>query len=168
MRKRETLPLLVQDTSDIITLIDADGTVHYESSALEQVMGYRPEDQLGTRAFDWVHPDDMDQALSIFAEVLSTPGLHAPIEFRAPHKDGSWRYLEHTINNLLDDPDVNGIVVASRDITERKEFEEQLRHQAFHDPLTDLPNRALFMDRLGHALARMSRSERCVRCSFWT
>jgi GGDEF domain-containing protein len=53
-------------------------------------------------------------------------------------------------------------VVASRDITERKEFEEQLRHQAFHDSLTDLPNRALFMDRLGHALARMSRSERCV------
>jgi diguanylate cyclase (GGDEF)-like protein/PAS domain S-box-containing protein len=157
---------LVQNTSDIITLIDADGTVNYESSALEQVMGYRPEDQLGTRAFDWVHPDDMDQALSIFAEVLSTPGLHAPIEFRAPHKDGSWRYLEHTINNLLDDPDVNGIVVTSRDITERKEFEEQLRHQAFHDSLTDLPNRALFMDRLGHALARMSRSEQCVAVLF--
>jgi diguanylate cyclase (GGDEF)-like protein/PAS domain S-box-containing protein len=157
---------LVQNTSDIITLIDADGTVHYESSALEQVMGYRPEDQLGTKAFDWVHPDDMDQALSIFAEVISTPGLHAPIEFRAPHKDGSWRYLEHTINNLLDDPDVNGIVVTSRDITERKEFEEQLRHQAFHDSLTDLPNRALFMDRLEHALARMSRSEQCVAVLF--
>ena len=157
---------LVQNTSDIITLIDADGTVHYESSALEQVMGYKPEDQIGTKAFDWVHPDDVEQALSIFAQVLSTPGLHAPIEFRAPHKDGSWRYLEHTINNLLDDPDVRGIVVTSRDITERREFEEQLKHQAFHDSLTDLPNRALFMDRLEHALARMSRSERCVAVLF--
>jgi diguanylate cyclase (GGDEF)-like protein/PAS domain S-box-containing protein len=157
---------LVQNTSDIITLIDADGTVHYESSALEQVMGYKPEEQIGTKAFDWVHPDDVDQALSLFAQVLSTPGLHAPIEFRAPHKDGSWRYLEHTINNLLDDPDVRGIVVTSRDITERKEFEEQLRHQAFHDSLTDLPNRALFMDRLEHALARMSRSEQCVAVLF--
>ena len=149
---------LVENTSDILTLIDADGTVHYESSALERVMGYRPEDQLGTNAFDWVHPDDMERALDIFVEVLSTPGLHPPLEFRAPHKDGSWRYLEHTINNLLDDPDVKGIVITSRDITERKELEEQLRHQAFHDPLTGLPNVALFMDRLRHALTRVERS----------
>jgi diguanylate cyclase (GGDEF)-like protein/PAS domain S-box-containing protein len=149
---------LVENTSDILTLIDADGTVHYESSALERVMGYRPEDQLGTNAFDWVHPDDLERALDIFVEVLSTPGLHPPLEFRAPHKDGSWRYLEHTINNLLDDPDVKGIVITSRDITERKELEEQLRHQAFHDPLTGLPNVALFMDRLRHALTRVERS----------
>ena len=149
---------LVENTSDILTLIDADGTVHYESSALERVMGYRPEDQLGTNAFDWVHPDDMERALSIFIEVLSTPGLHPPLEFRAPHKDGSWRYLEHTINNLLDDPDVKGIVITSRDITERKELEEQLRHQAFHDSMTGLPNSALFMDRLRHALTRVERS----------
>ena len=158
--------ILVQSTSDIITLIDADGTVHYESSALERVMGYRPEDQVGTNAFDWVHPDDMDRALSIFAEVLSTPGLHPPIEFRAPHKDGSWRYLEHTVNNLLDDPDVRAIVVTSRDITKRKELEEQLRHQAFHDSLTGLPNRALFMERLEHALTRTRRGEGSVAVLF--
>jgi diguanylate cyclase (GGDEF)-like protein/PAS domain S-box-containing protein len=157
---------LVENTSDILTLMDADGTVHYESAALERVMGYRPEDQLGTNAFDWIHPDDMERALSIFADVLSTPGLHPPIEFRAPHKDGSWRYLEHTVNNLLDDPDVKGIVITSRDITEQKELEEQLRHQAFHDALTGLPNRALFMDRLGHALARVERSTESVAVLF--
>ena len=153
---------LVQNTSDILTLMDADGTVHYENAALERVMGYRPEDQLGTNAFDWVHPDDMERALSIFAEVLGTPGLHPPIAFRAPHKNGSWRYLEHTVNNLLDDPDVKGIVITSRDITERKELEEQLRHQAFHDSLTGLANRVLFMERLGHALARAGRSKEPV------
>jgi diguanylate cyclase (GGDEF)-like protein/PAS domain S-box-containing protein len=157
---------LVENTSDILTLMDADGTVHYESAALERVMGYRPEDQLGTNAFDWIHPDDMARALSIFADVLSTPGLHPPLEFRAPHKDGSWRYLEHTVNNLLDDPDVRGIVITSRDITERKELDEQLRHQAFHDALTGLPNRALFMDRLGHALARAERSTESVAVLF--
>ncbi len=158
--------ILVQNTSDIITLLGADGTVHYESLALERVMGYRPEEQVGTNAFDWVHPDDMERALSLFAEVLSTPGLHPPVEFRAPHKDGTWRYLEHTINNLLDDPDVRGIVVTSRDITERKALEEQLRHQAFHDSLTDLPNRALFMDRLEHALARTRRGEHSIAVLF--
>jgi diguanylate cyclase (GGDEF)-like protein/PAS domain S-box-containing protein len=153
---------LVENTSDILTLIDADGTVHYESSALERVMGYRPEDQLGTNAFDWVHPDDLERALSLFVEILNTPGLHPPREFRAPHKDGSWRYLEHTINNLLDDPDVEGIVITSRDITERKVLEEQLRHQAFHDSLTSLPNTALFMERLRHALTRAGRGREVV------
>ena len=158
--------ILVQNTSDIITLLGADGTVHYESSALERVMGYRPEDQVGTNAFDWVHPDDVEQALIIFAEVLSTPGFHPPVEFRAPHKDGSWRYLEHNINNLLDDPDVRGIVITSRDITESKKLEEQLRHQAFHDTLTELPNRALFMDRLEHAFARTRRGEHSIAVLF--
>ena len=97
---------------------------------------------------------------------ISTPGIHSPLEFRAPHKDGSWRYLEHTINNLLEDPDVRGIVVKSRDVTERRELEEQLRHQAFHDPLTGLPNRALFSDRLEQALARTSRGEDYVAVLF--
>jgi len=157
---------LVQHTSDIITLIGADGTVHYESSALERVMGYRPEDQLGTNAFDWVHPDDIERALTLFAEILSTPGLYPPIEFRAPHKDGSWHYLEHTVNNLLDDPDVRGIVVTSRDITDRKALEEQLTYQAFHDPLTGLPNRALFSNRLEHALSRTDRVKHYIAVLF--
>ncbi len=149
--------ILVQSTSDIITLVGVDGTVYYESSALERVMGYRPEDQVGTNAFDWIHPDDIERGLSIFADILNAPGFHPPIEFRAPHKDGSWRYLEHTVNNLLDDSNVRAIVVTSRDVTKRKELEEQLRHQAFHDSLTGLPNRALFMDRLGHAMIRTRR-----------
>jgi PleD family two-component response regulator len=97
---------------------------------------------------------------------LSTPGLHPPVEFRAPHKDGTWRYLEHTVNNLFDDPDVRGIAVTSRDIANRKELEEQLRHQAFHDSLTELPNRALFMERLEHALTRTRRGEGSVAVLF--
>ena len=148
---------LVRYSSDIITILEDDGTVRYVSPAVERVMGYKPEEQVGTSAFGSVHPDDREQALDIFAEILKEPGLHPPLEFRVPHRDGSWRNLEHVVNNLLDDPAVRGVVVTSRDITERKALEEQLRHQAFHDPLTGLPNRALFMDRLEHALALAHR-----------
>jgi diguanylate cyclase (GGDEF)-like protein len=95
--------------------------------------------------------------LDTFADVLKVPGLHPPLEFRAPYRDGSWRDLEHVANNLLDDPAVRGVVITSRDVTERKVLEEQLRHQAFRDPLTGRPNRALFIDRLEHALALAHR-----------
>src|SRR5215204_4409189 len=148
---------LVQYSSDIITILDADGTVHYVSPAVERVTGYKPEEQVGTNAFGSVHPDDSEQALNTFAEVLKRPGLHPPLEFRVPHKDGSWRYLEHVVNNLIDDPAVRGVVVNSWDVTARKALVEQLSYQAFHDPLTELPNRALFMDRLEHALTRANR-----------
>ena len=84
---------LVQNTSDIITILEADGTVRYISPAVERVMGYKPEEQVGINAFSSVHPDDRDGALGIFAEVLKRPGLHPPLEFRVPLKDGSWRYL---------------------------------------------------------------------------
>jgi diguanylate cyclase (GGDEF)-like protein/PAS domain S-box-containing protein len=157
IESEERFRSLVQYSSDIITILDAEGTVQYVSPAVERITGYKPEERIGTNAFDTVHPDDGDRALDTFAEVLKRPGLHPPLEFRVPHKDGSWRYLEHVVNNLLDDPAVRGVVINSRDVTERNAMEEQLQHQAFHDPLTGLPNRALFIDRLEHALTRANR-----------
>ena len=118
---------LVQNTSDIITILDADGTIIYISPAVERMTGYKPEERVGTNAFDSVHPDDRERAAGIFAEILKTPGLHTPMEFRVPHKDGSWRYLEHVVNNLLDDPAVGAVVINSRDITERKRAEAEIR-----------------------------------------
>ena len=123
----ERIRTLLQNTSDIITLLESDGTIRYISPAVERVTGYSPEEQIGTSAFGSVHPDDREQALNTFAEVLKEPGLHPPLEFRVPHKDGSWCYLEHVVNNLLDDLAVSGVVVTSRDVTERKESERKLR-----------------------------------------
>lgn len=166
LREREKrFHSLVQNTSDIITVIKSDGTVSYMNPATER-LGYQPETQLETNAFDWIHPDDMERALTLFAEILEIPGAHPPIEFPVPHADGSWRYFEHLVNNKLDDPSIEGIVVSSRDITERKALEERLRHQAFHDPLTSLPNRALFSNRLEQALLRRSRRKRSVAIMF--
>src|ERR671911_136516 len=166
IESEERFRSLVQNSSDIITILDTDGTVHYVSPAVQRVTGYKPEEKVGTNAFGSVHPDDTERALNTFAEVLKRPGLHPPLEFRVSHKDGSWRYLEHVVNNLLDDPAVRGVVVNSRDVTERKALEEQPRHQAFHDPLTGLPNRALFMDRLEHTLTRAKRRGSMVAVLF--
>jgi PAS domain S-box-containing protein len=124
--REEYFRSLVQNTSDIIALLEADGTVRYISPAVERVMSYKPEEQVGTNAFDPVHPDDKERVLGIFAEVLKRPGLHPPFEFRVPHKDGSWRYIEYVVNNLLDDPAVRGLVVTSRDVSERQRTEKAL------------------------------------------
>src|SRR5215204_962875 len=125
--REERFRSLVQHTSDIITILEADGSIRYVSPAVERVMGYMPEEQVGTNAFGSVHPDDREQAANTFAELLKRPGLHPPLEFRMPHKDGSWRFLEHVVNNLLEDPAVRGVVVTSWDVTERKEAERKLR-----------------------------------------
>jgi diguanylate cyclase (GGDEF)-like protein/PAS domain S-box-containing protein len=166
VESEERFRSLVQYSSDIITILEDDGTVRYTSPAVEKVMGYKPEEQVGTNAFESVHPDDRDRALDTFAELLKRPGLHPPLEFRLPHKDGSWRYLEHIVNNLLDDPVVQGVVITTRDVTERNAMEDQLHHQAFHDPLTGLPNRTLFMDRLEHAVTLANRRGRKVAVLF--
>jgi diguanylate cyclase (GGDEF)-like protein/PAS domain S-box-containing protein len=118
---------LVQNTSEIITILEADGTIRYVSPAVERVIGYKPEEQVGINAFASVHPEDREQASNTFAEILKRPGLHPPLEFRVPHKDGSWRYLEHVVNNLVDDPSVSGVVITSRDVTGRKEVDRKLR-----------------------------------------
>jgi PAS domain S-box-containing protein len=126
----ERFRALVQNASDITTLIDAEGVIRYVSPSVERVLGYRPEEMVGNSAFDYLYPDDLEKAHGILAEVLSEPGRHPPVELWVPHKDGSWRYLEHINNNLLDVPSVKGIVVNQRDITERKRYEEELAARA--------------------------------------
>ena len=118
---------LVQNISDIITIVDAEGITRYQSPSVERVLGYRPEDTVGPSAFDYVHPDDIERVRSIFAGIKESAGVGGPLEVRARHADGSWRHIEATFNNLLEDPAVRGIVVNSRDVTERKAAEERLR-----------------------------------------
>ena len=153
---------LVENGSEVITILEADGSIRYLSPAVERVLGYRPEELTGTSVFDLIYPDDMEQALGILAEVLESSGIHSTLEFRVPHKDGSPRSLEHVVNNLLDDPSVRGIVVNSRDITERKLLQERLEREITHDPLTGLANRLLFTKRLERALSRASGRGRQV------
>ena len=121
---------LVQNASDIIAVLEADGTIRYVSPAVERVLGYRPEELIGKKAFGYVYPDDVDDAADTLSQIVSKAGVQPSYESRVPHKDGSQRYLETAVNNLLEHPKVGAIVLTSRDVTERKQAEERIQFQS--------------------------------------
>jgi PAS domain S-box-containing protein len=124
-QSEERFRSLVQYASDIITVLGPEGTVRYESPAIERVLGYAPEELVETNAFDYVHPEDVERLQDVFAEALRDQGVSPHVEFRFRHADGSWRYLEAVGSNLLNDPSARGMVINSRDITERKQAERE-------------------------------------------
>jgi PAS domain S-box-containing protein len=129
---------LVQYSSDIITLLDADRTVLYVSSPVERILGYPPEALIGQNVLDYVHPEDLRPVRTRFAYVAHHPGIgRRPIEFRIRHANGAWVWMEAVGNNLLNDPNVRGVVVNARDINNRKRTEEQLRLLAIAIGSTD-------------------------------
>ena len=143
---------LIENTSDIISIAERDGTIRYESPSVERVLGYRPEELVGTDSRLLMHPADLSLVQGQSKDVFSQPGESRVVEARFRHKDGSWRHLECVVTNLLDQPGVRGLVVNARDVTERKQSEELLGFLAHHDALTDLPNRLKFSDQLDVAL----------------
>ena len=148
---------LVQNSSDIIAVVGLDTTILFQSPSVERVLGYRPEELAGTKLVALVHPDDVPRALALAAETAARPGSSAPAEWRLKRRDGQTFFAEVIGTNLLADPTIEGLVVTIRDIQERKNLEEQLTHQAFHDSLTGLANRALLSNRVEHARARSQR-----------
>ena len=145
---------LVQNSSDIVLLLEPNGRILYESAAVQRVLGRDPAERVGGSIYDYMHDEDISHVQGVIAGLVGRPSGQATIEVRIRHADGSWRWMEGVGTNQLDDPDVRGIVLNYRDISERRDLQDQLEHQAFHDPLTGLANRALFGDRVAHALAR--------------
>jgi diguanylate cyclase (GGDEF)-like protein/PAS domain S-box-containing protein len=156
--REERFRALVQYSFDIITIHDVAGATVYESAAASRILGFSPGSLIGKSPFASVHPKDIERAREAFAN-LTSGGSPVPIELRYRHADGSWIWLEVLGNNLLDHPGVSGIVLTSRDITERKHAEERAQYLANYDVLTGLPNRTLMHDRLTQAVAQAKHTK---------
>ena len=165
-RSEARFQTLVQNASDVILIIRPDMTITYQTPSARRTLGYAHGSLEGTPLTNLIHPDDVEPALALISGVALREGASVTALWRVHHESGSLRYVEVIAKNLLSDRTVDGIVLTLRDVSERKDLEEELKHQAFHDALSGLANRALFRDRLEHALARSERSKASLAVLF--
>ena len=158
-RNERRFRAIVQHSSDLITLLGLDLRIVYQSPAVAAVLGGPPDALIGHMLKEFIHPEDLPTARASLTKAFTGGlGTTTTLECRVRRADGEWLTVDSVMTNLLDEPDVGAIVLNSRDVTARRSLERELNHQAFHDTLTGLANRALFLDRLSHAMDRGDRS----------
>ena len=153
---------LVRNSSDLVMLIDADATILFASPSAQRLLGLEPGALEGSSFAELIDPDQAARSL----EFILGDRTGAPAEITLRRADGTWLETETLRTNLLHDESVGGIVLTSRDVTERKAFLDQLEYHAFYDSLTGLANRALFRDRVNHALSQARRSSNAIAALF--
>ncbi|MBD0312314.1 MAG: PAS domain S-box protein [Microcoleus sp. T3-bin5] len=126
------LQAMLRNSPDIISIIGSDGLVRYHSEALQRVLGYNPEERIGKFHGELIHPDDLLAWQAYFSKLLEAPGIAGAIEYRKRHADGSWLYMESIGNSLFYDSSVQGILINSREIGERKQAEIAVRESELH------------------------------------
>ena len=134
LRREKYFRALTENTLDILTILNQEGVYLYNSPSVQRVLGYEPQELLGRSAFPLVHPEDLSRVQQAFAEAIQHPERTVRVEFRFRHQDGSWLYLEAVGQSHLKDPEIGGVVVNSRDSTDRnlaqaglRKLEDQLR-----------------------------------------
>lgn len=127
--REERFQAFIEQSTDIITVLDVEGTYQYVSPSMTRVVGHDPADLVGKSAFEYVHPDDRERLMETFSEVASNPDLTPTTEFRFRHADGSWVWIESIANNQMDNDLIEGVVVNSRDISARKEREQRVQRE---------------------------------------
>jgi diguanylate cyclase (GGDEF)-like protein/PAS domain S-box-containing protein len=162
MASEERFRSLVQNSSDAVLVVDGGGVIRYAARSVQRLLGYPPHELVG-RPFAELVALGADVPFSLVVERgIGVIPTDEPLIWQAVHHDGSVRQLESIATDRLDDHAVRGMIVNSRDVTDRHEMEQKLAHRAFHDPLTELANRTLFEDRVEHALRLSRRGNRLV------
>jgi diguanylate cyclase (GGDEF)-like protein/PAS domain S-box-containing protein len=157
VKREELFQIVTENAADMIALVDVKGYRLYNSPAYKRVLGYSAAELGETSAFDQIHPDDRFKVLEAAREARDT-GVGRKLDYRIRHKDGTWRVLESIAGTIRDENgEVAKLVIVNRDITDRKQAEERAAHNSFHDALTGLPNRQLFLDRLRQLFERSRR-----------
>ena len=156
-RTQARFSALVQNASDLVALTDVDSRIRYLTPSAARVFGLEPDALHDSHFSELLHPDDAAKSVAVLGEVAATPGATHREEWRLRRGDGSYCEIEMLVSNMLAVPEVAGMVLTARDISDRKALERQLTFQALHDPLTGLANRTLFVDRVEHALKRSRR-----------
>src|ERR1700688_2955790 len=156
-QRNQLFEVITENAADMIAVVDRAGNRVYNSPAYQKVLGYSPEELKLTSSVEQIHPEDQQRVLEAAAKARIT-GRGERLEYRIRHKDGTWRNLESVATAIPNEQgQIERLVVVNRDITDRKRAEEALAHNALHDALTNLPNRALFLDRVRHVLALSQR-----------
>lgn len=127
-RSEELFRFLIEHALDITLIVNRDATIRYVSPSIEQVSGFKPEALIGRSIREFIHQDDIERFMETLVHEASRAEGSSRVEYQMLHQDGSWRLLEGVCNNLLDTPAVTGSVVNARDITQRRQLEEQLHH----------------------------------------
>jgi diguanylate cyclase (GGDEF)-like protein/PAS domain S-box-containing protein len=167
LRAREArYSALVEHSSDAITILGEDATVVYQSPSVARVLGWDPGESAGVSLIDLLHPEDRSRWQAVVSRLEADCDDSVTTEWRLKHLDGTWRTFQSVATNLLHEPSVGGVVLNSRDVSDQRSLEDQLRHQTFHDPLTGLANRALFAEHLEQAVRRRTRSDGSLHVMF--
>lgn len=125
-KKEEYYKTLIHNSMDLITIIDEDFIIKYHSPSLKEILGFHPKDMIGKVGFGNIHPDDVDKVMTYFNSIKKKGGTHREIVYRVKDAQGSWKIFASKTNNQIHNPDINGIIAHTRDITESHETEERL------------------------------------------
>jgi len=158
---------LIQNASDVILVVGTDNLITYQTPSVTSVLGYFASDLAGRPLERLLHQDDLERSLTTLDRMRRyAASRDTKADWRLKCADGRWIDAEVVCSNLLDDPDVQGLVLTIRDVTERRDLERELKHRAFHDSLTSLANRGLFVERLQGSLRRAANQNALVAVLF--
>ncbi|NQT73480.1 MAG: PAS domain S-box protein [Chloroflexi bacterium] len=153
-RSEEYFRHLIENSSDMIVVLDAEVNIRYASPSIKHVSGHEPGELIGQSGFDFVHPDEINGAVELFATAIESPGFSFVIVIRLHRKDGAWRYVELTGKNLIADPAINGVVLNFHDIDDRMRAEEAMREseEKFRTIFEEATDGITFLDEFGKIL----------------